>query len=72
MGRRYIKDVLAPLPHLRLMPTGGVNRDNMREFLAQGAFALGVGSSLINNDAIADRDWGRLRAEAQRYVDMLA
>ncbi len=72
LGRRYIKDVLAPLPHLRLMPTGGVNRDNMREFLAQGAFALGVGSSLINNDAIADRDWGRLRAEAQRYVDMLA
>jgi len=71
LGRRYIKDVLAPLPHLRLMPTGGVNRDNMREFLAQGAFALGVGSSLINNDAIADRDWERLRKEARRYVDRL-
>lgn len=71
LGRRYIKDVLAPLPHLRLMPTGGVNLDNMREFLDYGAFALGVGSSLINNEAVADRDWGRLRDDARRYVDQL-
>lgn len=71
LGRRYIKDVLAPLPQLRLMPTGGVHVDNMREFLENGAFALGVGSSLINNEAIADRDWKRLRANAQRYVEQL-
>ena len=71
LGRRYIKDVLAPLPHLRLMPTGGVNLENMREFLDYGAFALGVGSSLINNEAIADRDWARLRDNARRYVERL-
>jgi len=71
LGTRYIKDVLAPLPHLRLMPTGGVNLDNMREHLDNGAFALGVGSSLINNEAVADRDWDRLRANARRYVDQL-
>ena len=71
LGRRYIKDVLAPLPHLRLMPTGGVNIDNLHEFLENGAFALGVGSSLINNEAVADRDWGRLRSNARRYVDRL-
>ncbi len=71
LGRRYIKDVLAPLPHLRLMPTGGVTAENMREFLANGAFALGVGSSLINNEAVADRDWDQLRINAQRYVDQL-
>ena len=46
LGPRYFKDLLAPLPHLRLMPTGGVNLDNMRDWLDQGAFALGVGSSL--------------------------
>lgn len=68
LGRRYIKDVKAPLPHLRLMPTGGVNADNLREFLDQGAFAVGVGSSLINNDAVADRDWKRLRENAETYV----
>ena len=71
LGRRYIKDVLAPLPHLRLMPTGGVNADNMLEFLDNGAFALGVGSSLINNEAVADRDWDALRSNARRYVDQL-
>ena len=72
LGRRYIKDVLAPMPHLRLMPTGGVTVDNMRELLDNGAFGLGVGSSLINNEAVADRDWDRLRANARRYVDQLA
>ena len=71
LGTGYIKDVLAPLPHLRLMPTGGVNLDNMREHLDNGAFALGVGSSLINNDAVADRDWAKLRENARRYVDRL-
>ena len=68
LGVRYIKDVKAPLPHLRLMPTGGVNADNIREFIDLGAFAVGVGSSLINNDAVADRDWKRLRENAQRYA----
>lgn len=71
LGPRYLKDVLAPLPHLRLMPTGGVNLDNIRDWLDHGAFALGVGSSLINNDAVADRDWERLRQNARRYVDRL-
>ena len=72
LGPRYIKDVLAPLPHLRLMPTGGVNVDNIRDWLAQGAFAVGVGSTLINNAAVADRDWDQLRRNARRYVEQLS
>lgn len=71
LGSSYIKDVLAPLPGLKLMPTGGVKLDNLREHLDNGAFALGVGSSLINNAAVADRDWGKLRENARRYVDRL-
>lgn len=72
LGPRYFKDVLAPLPHLRLMPTGGVSLDNMRDWLDHGAFALGVGSALISNEAVADRDWSRLRQNVRRYVDQLA
>ena len=72
LGKRYIKDVKAPLPHLRLMPTGGVNADNLRELLNLGAFAVGVGSSLINNEAVADRDWDRLRENARHYVQQLS
>lgn len=71
LERRFIKDVLAPLPHLRLMPTGGVSLDNLREYLDMGAFALGVGSSLINNQAVANRDWDALRENARRYVERL-
>ena len=71
LERRFIKDVLAPLPHLRLMPTGGVSLDNLREYLDMGAFALGVGSSLINNQAVANRDWNALRDNARRYVERL-
>ena len=71
LGKRYIKDVMAPLPHLRLMPTGGINHANMREFLDFGAFALGVGSSLINNAAVADRNWKRLEDDARRFVEQL-
>ena len=71
LGRRYIKDVLAPLPHLRLMPTGGVSLDNLREYIEMGAFAVGLGSSLINNQAVAKRDWAALRDEARAYVQRL-
>ena len=71
LGKRYIKDVMAPLPHLRLMPTGGVTADNLREFLENGAFAVGVGSSLISNAAVADADWNQLRRNARRYVEQL-
>ena len=71
LGIRYIKDVLAPLPHLRLMPTGGVTAENLRQFLDLGAFAVGVGSSLINNAAVAEKNWDQLRRNARRYVDQL-
>ena len=71
LGPRYFKDVLAPLPHLRLMPTGGVGLDNARDWLDHGAFALGVGSSLINNEAVADRDWERLKRNARRYAEQI-
>ncbi len=71
LGMRYIKDVLAPLPHLRLMPTGGVTAENLREFLDLGAFAVGVGSSLINNAAVAEKNWDQLRKNARQYVEQL-
>ncbi len=72
LARGYIKDLLAPLPHLRLMPTGGVTVDNIRGFFDDGAFAVGVGSALVNDQAVADGDWDKLRRRAQQFVDRLA
>src|SRR5699024_6495357 len=48
MGPRYLKDVHGPLPHIPLMPTGGVNLDNIKEYFQSGAIAVGLGSALVN------------------------
>jgi 2-dehydro-3-deoxyphosphogluconate aldolase/(4S)-4-hydroxy-2-oxoglutarate aldolase len=48
MGPRYLKDVHGPLPHIPLMPTGGVNLDNIEEYFQNGAIAVGLGSALVN------------------------
>ncbi|WP_027724819.1 bifunctional 4-hydroxy-2-oxoglutarate aldolase/2-dehydro-3-deoxy-phosphogluconate aldolase [Tuberibacillus calidus] len=48
LGPSYLKDVHGPLPHIPLMPTGGVNLDNVREYFKNGAVAVGLGSSLVN------------------------
>jgi len=68
LGPGYIKDVRAPLPHVKLMPTGGVTLDNAGEWIKAGAVAVGVGSALTDAKAIAAGDFGVLRANAERIV----
>lgn len=51
-GASYLKSLLAPFPHLKLIPTGGVTLDSAAGFLRAGARALGVGSDLVNLPAI--------------------
>ncbi|MFB4167301.1 bifunctional 4-hydroxy-2-oxoglutarate aldolase/2-dehydro-3-deoxy-phosphogluconate aldolase [Virgibacillus sp. JSM 102003] len=48
VGPNYIKDIHGPLPHIPLMPTGGVDLTNVREYFEKGAVAAGLGSSLVN------------------------
>ena len=67
-GPRYLKDVLAPLPFLKLVPTGGVSADNARDYLAAGAVALGMGGNLVSKQAVAAGDFGRITATAQASV----
>lgn len=67
-GPAYIKDVLAPLPQLKLMPTGGVDLDNIGQFFKNGAFAVGLGSNLVDERLVAARDWAALTARASSYV----
>jgi 2-dehydro-3-deoxyphosphogluconate aldolase/(4S)-4-hydroxy-2-oxoglutarate aldolase len=67
-GPAYIKDVLAPLPQLKLMPTGGVDLDNIGQFFKNGAFAVGLGSNLVDERLVAAEDWVALTARASSYV----
>ncbi|MFZ4451399.1 bifunctional 4-hydroxy-2-oxoglutarate aldolase/2-dehydro-3-deoxy-phosphogluconate aldolase [Salibacterium aidingense] len=47
-GPTYLKDIKGPLPHIPLMPTGGITTDNVKDYMEQGAVAVGVGSALVN------------------------
>jgi 2-dehydro-3-deoxyphosphogluconate aldolase/(4S)-4-hydroxy-2-oxoglutarate aldolase len=67
-GPRYLRDVLAPLPFLKLVPTGGVSADNVREYLNAGAIAVGMGGNLVSNKRVAAADWDQITATAHASV----
>ncbi|MFN8503264.1 bifunctional 4-hydroxy-2-oxoglutarate aldolase/2-dehydro-3-deoxy-phosphogluconate aldolase [Kouleothrix sp.] len=64
-GPNYLKDVLAPLPFLKLVPTGGVSAANAREYLAAGAAALGIGGNLVAKQAVASGAFEQITSAAR-------
>jgi 2-dehydro-3-deoxyphosphogluconate aldolase/(4S)-4-hydroxy-2-oxoglutarate aldolase len=68
-GPQYLRDVLAPLPFLRIVPTGGVGAENARAYLDAGAVAVGIGGSLISAHAVAQADWAKIAAGARAVVE---
>ena len=68
LGPGYFQDILAPLPHLKLMPTGGVDLENAGGFVLAGAVAVGVGSALVRRDWVADGNWQAITEQASRFV----
>lgn len=68
LGTAFIKDLLGPLPHLRIVPTGGISLENARSFLDAGAFAVGIGSALVTQEFVNRGDWDAIRQRAARAV----
>ncbi len=68
LGSAYIKDVKAPLNQIKLMPTGGINKDNIAEFKKAGADGFGVGGQLFDKKSIESRDWGALEEHFKEFV----
>jgi Entner-Doudoroff aldolase len=68
LGPNFVKGVRAPLPGVRLAPTGGVAPENAREYFAAGAWAVGVGSELIGRDALAPGGIERIHDRAALFV----
>ncbi len=68
VGPAFFKAVRGPLPQIRLMPTGGVDLNTAAAFLKAGACCLGVGSQLVEPEAVAKRDFARIRDLAKQYV----
>lgn len=68
LGPQYLADLKAPMPFLRLMPTGGVDDTTIAEFLRCGADAVGAGGWLVDTKAIARADYAVLTEKAKRLV----
>ena len=71
-GPAYIRSIKAPLPHIELLPTGGVNAENVGEFLKAGAFATAAGSSLVEAKALKEKNWAAITARARAFAAAVA
>ncbi len=66
-GPGYFRDLLAPMPQLRLTPTGGVELSTVRDWFAAGAVCLGVGSSLVKRELVEGESWRAITDLARRF-----
>lgn len=68
VGPGYVQDVLAPLPFLKIVPTGGVTPENTADFLRAGAYSVAVGGSLVSRSSVADGNWAEITRIAKLFV----
>ncbi|MFD1413355.1 bifunctional 4-hydroxy-2-oxoglutarate aldolase/2-dehydro-3-deoxy-phosphogluconate aldolase [Oceanobacillus jeddahense] len=73
IGAAYIKDIRGPLSHIPLVPTGGVNKNNITDFQKAGAVAFGIGSSLVNTkEEVNETYLGELTNNAQAFIEAVS
>ena len=68
-GAKYIKALKGPLPHIQMIPTGGVNLETLGEFLKAGASAVAVGGELVNLQMIKDNRYDEMERLARHYLE---
>ncbi len=71
LGTTYIKNILAPLPMLRVIPTGGVTVDTAASFIQAGCAALAAGSSLVSKEALKNQDWEGITRTGAAFVEAI-
>jgi len=67
MGVKYIKDLKAPLSHVKLLAVGGVTADNMKDYLVAGASGIGIGSGVVNKKLISENNFEEITKLARNY-----
>jgi len=68
VGPTHLSSIAGPLPHLPLMPTGGINIDNVADYIEAGAAVVGAGGALMNTDAIAAGDFESITETAEMFT----
>tara|TARA_R110001592_G_scaffold118653_2_gene321229 strand:+ start:434 stop:1096 length:663 start_codon:yes stop_codon:yes gene_type:complete len=71
-GLDYIKAVMAPMPNIPLVPTGGVTVDNLHTFVAAGVAAVGVGTALVSRESLVSEDFEGIKMRARRFAEAYA
>jgi 2-dehydro-3-deoxyphosphogluconate aldolase/(4S)-4-hydroxy-2-oxoglutarate aldolase len=71
-GPRYLRDVMGPLPQVRLIPTGGVDLENAGDFIRAGAVAVALGSNLVDARTVATENWDTITARARAISEAVA
>ena len=68
LGPKYLKDVRGPLNNIAIMPVGGINLNNINEFVKAGAYAFGVGGELVDKAAIEAKEYEVLTEKAKAFI----
>ncbi len=71
LGADYVKAVKAPLSHLKMLAVGGVDENNIPEYLKVGIDGFGLGSNIIDKKKLAQNDWAGITELAQKYVSLM-
>jgi 2-dehydro-3-deoxyphosphogluconate aldolase / (4S)-4-hydroxy-2-oxoglutarate aldolase len=71
-GPSYLKSLKAPLPQVKLVPTGGVNLQTAKDFIKAGASALGVGADLVDLQALRRGDAELVTERARKFLSLVA
>lgn len=71
LGAGFIKDLKGPFPNIKLIPTGGVNLENIIDFQKAGAAGFGIGSPLFDKKLIADKNWKALENHISQFIKII-
>lgn len=70
-GASYLKSLKAPLPHIKLVPTGGISLKNAADFIKAGAEAIGVGADLVDLEALRNNQDDLITENARKYLEIV-
>jgi 2-dehydro-3-deoxyphosphogluconate aldolase/(4S)-4-hydroxy-2-oxoglutarate aldolase len=72
LGPKYISAIRGPLPHLNIVPTGGVDVKSAPEFIRAGCVAVAAGSTLVSKDILKNKEWAKLTDLAGQFIEAVA
>jgi 2-dehydro-3-deoxyphosphogluconate aldolase/(4S)-4-hydroxy-2-oxoglutarate aldolase len=72
LGPKYIQAIRGPLPHLKIVPTGGVDLNTAGDFIKAGCVAVAAGGSLVGKEILKNKDWAKLTGLASQFIAAVA